>query len=120
MKKINFFSCLKVALIIILLNVSTSVFANPNSKLSFEFNKQFEKAQSLLSNHTSFFKGESRLEISVLSFYNLKKPIKLNYLGLNPVLKLNSKTSKLNYYWIYPITPSLKNTELIYPFHSFL
>ena len=119
MKKINFFSYLKVALIIVLFNVSTSLFANSNIKFSIEFNKQLENAQNLLSNNTSYFKGESRIEISIVSFYNFKKPIKLNYLGLNPVLKFNSKTNKLHYYWIYPITPSLKNTELIYPFHSF-
>ena len=119
MKKIDFFSYLKVALIIVLFNASTSVFANPDLKFSLEFNKQFEKAQCELSNNKSCLKGESRLEVSILSFYNLKKPIKLYHLGLNPVLELKNKTSKLHYYWFYPITPSLNNTELIYPFHSF-
>lgn len=120
MKKIYFFSSLKVALIIVVFNVSTSLFANTNIKFNLEFNKQIDKGQCLLSNNTTYFKGESRLEYTVVLSYNLKKSNKINFFRINPFLEINEKTNKLYYYSEQIIIPSLRSTSLIYPFHSFL
>lgn len=119
MKKAFFYLNLKIVLSIILFNVCTFGYANPENKFETQYKVEIHDIINKSTNDLPFALVESKIGVTIVLISDGKKTSNIQAYKANPYFENNPKTTKLCFNFIHPIIPSLGNTTLIFPFHSF-
>jgi len=119
MNKINFHLNLKITLNIILFSVGTYVYANPENKFETQFKAEIHDILKKSTNDLPLSFEESKIGITTVLISDGKKTSNIQFFKANSRLENNPKINKLYFNFTHPIIPSLRNTTLIFPFHSF-
>lgn len=119
MKKSILYFHLKITLCIILFNVGVIVYAKPENKFETQFNAEVHDILKKSTNDLPLTLEESKIGVTIVVISDGKKTSTNQSFKTNPYFQNNPKTTKLCFNFTHQIIPSLGNTTLIFPFHSF-